>query len=120
MGWRQNPKERVDQFIGSTLVIAGPPFGGHAELLGVRVHAFPHGSEDHLKVYLEPVQKRQTSPVVYWGAQDVVGSRPVARAWRVQQVVPFLGDGGTPVEMVVRGVRMQGSNTLTSPKTTSH
>ena len=69
---------------------------------------FPHGSEDHLKVYLEPVQKRQTSPVVYWGTQVVVGSRRVARAWRVQLVVLFSWDGGTPVEMVMRGVRMQG------------
>ena len=86
--WRQNPKEQVDQFIGSILVNAGPPFRGHAELLGVRVHAFPHGSEDHLKVYLEPVQqKRQTFPVVYWVAQVVVGSRPVARVGRVQQVL---------------------------------
>ena len=33
--WRQNPSEGVDQFIGSILVNAGPPFRGHAELLGV-------------------------------------------------------------------------------------
>ena len=85
--WRQNPKEQVDQFIGSILVNAGQLFRGHAELPGVRVHAFPHGSEDHLKVYLEPVQKRQTSPVVCWVAQVVVGSRPAARVGRVQQVL---------------------------------
>ena len=65
MEWRENPSEWVDQFISSILVNAGPPFRGHAELLGVRVHAFPHGSEDHLKVYLEPVRKRKTFPVVY-------------------------------------------------------
>ena len=99
----------VDQFIGSILVNAGPPFRGHADLLGVRVHAFPHGSEDHLKVYLEPVRKRQIFTVVYWVAQVVVGSRPVARVGRVQQVFFFKKkDGGTPVEMVMHGVRMQG------------
>ena len=34
--------------------------------------ATPHGSEDHLKVYLERGRKRQNYPVVYFGAQVVV------------------------------------------------
>ena len=54
-GRRQNPKERVDQFSGSILVNAEQLFRGHAELLGVRVHAFPHGSQENLKVYLETI-----------------------------------------------------------------
>ena len=79
MEWRQNPSEWVDQFISSIVVNAEQLFRGHAELLGVLVHAFPHG----------PVvqQKHPTSPVVYWGAQAVVGSRPAARVGRFQQEV---------------------------------
>ena len=51
-----------------------------------------HGRQEvlrghHLKVYLKPGQKRRTSPVVYQGAQVVVGSPQVARAGRVKQVV---------------------------------
>ena len=65
--WRQNPSEWVDQFISSLVVKAEQLFRGHVELLGVRVHAFPHGSEDHLKVYLERGRKRQNYPVVYFG-----------------------------------------------------